>query len=327
MKRFWNWVRNDDETRTLYLNGVIAEESWFADDITPAMFKEELFAGSGPITLHISSPGGDCVAASQIYTMLMDYPHDVNVQIDGLAASAASVIAMAGTHVAMSPTSMMMIHNPFTVAMGDSGEMRKAIQLLDELKESIINAYQIKTSLSRTKLAHLMDSETWMNAKKAVELGFCDEVLYTDSDLPDDDSPGFSYAEKSAASNLMNMVLASVKRNATAFDQASASSSVSTAVAPIQGCPLLTNMQISAGQLVADAIDISSLPDGITLPDITTAQVTDAQITGTVEVTVEATVEADADRAEANPLENPDTKATDTRVKASDLKNRLMLLK
>ena len=328
MKRFWNWVRNDDETRTLYLNGVIAEESWFADDITPAMFKEELFAGSGPITLHISSPGGDCVAASQIYTMLMDYPHDVNVQIDGLAASAASVIAMAGTHVAMSPTSMMMIHNPFTVAMGDSSEMRKAIQLLDEVKESIINAYQIKTGLSRTKLAHLMDSETWMNAKKAVELGFCDEVLYTDSDLPDDDSPGFSYAEKSAANNLMNRVLASVKHAAPGYDQASAS----TALAPIQGCPLLTNMQISADQLVADAIDVSQLSDGITLPDITNAQVTDAQITGTVEVTVEATVEADADQAEANPLENPDTKATDTetpdtRVKASDLKNRLMLLK
>ena len=90
---------------------MIAEESWFADDITPAMFKEELFAGNGPITLHINSPGGDCIAASQIYTMLMDYPDDVTVQIDGMAASAASVIAMAGTRVCMSPTSMMMIHN------------------------------------------------------------------------------------------------------------------------------------------------------------------------------------------------------------------------
>ena len=111
MRHFWNWVKNDDETRTLYLEGVIAEESWFADDVTPAMFKEELFSGDGPITLHINSPGGDCIAASQIYTMLMDYPHDVTVQIDGMAASAASVIAMAGTHVHMSPTSMMMIHN------------------------------------------------------------------------------------------------------------------------------------------------------------------------------------------------------------------------
>ena len=207
MKRFWNWVRNEDETRTLYLNGVIAEESWFEDEITPAAFKEELFSGSGPIMLHINSPGGDCIAASQIYTMLMDYPHDVTVQIDGMAASAASVIAMAGTKVCMSPTSMMMIHNPFTCAMGDSDEMRKAIQLLDEVKESIINAYEIKTGLSRVRLSHLMDSETWMSAHKAKELGFCDEVLYVPEEEPDNAS-GFSFARKQAVLSLMNRVLA-----------------------------------------------------------------------------------------------------------------------
>ncbi len=208
MRHFWNWVKNDDETRTLYLEGVIAEESWFKDDITPAMFKEELFSGTGPITLHISSPGGDCIAASQIYTMLMEYPYDVTVQIDGMAASAASVIAMAGTKVCMSPTSMIMIHNPFTAAMGDSEEMRKAIQLLDEVKESIINAYQIKTGLSRAKLSHLMDSETWMNAKKAKELGFCDEILFAgENELPADVS-GFSYERRAAAACLMNRVIA-----------------------------------------------------------------------------------------------------------------------
>ena len=212
MRHFWNWVRNDDETRTLYLEGVIAEESWFNDDITPAMFKEELFSGSGPITLHISSPGGDCGAASQIYTMLMDYPGDVTVQIDGLAASAASVIAMAGTKVCMSPTSIMMLHNPFTAAMGDSDEMRKAIQLLDEVKESIINAYQIKTGLSRTKLSHLMDSETWMNAVKAKELGFCDEILYTDELPAPEKVSGFSYGRRAAAACLLNRVIASLPK-------------------------------------------------------------------------------------------------------------------
>ncbi len=211
MRRFWNWVKNDDETRTLHLEGVIAEESWFADDVTPVMFKEELFADSGPITLHINSPGGDCIAASQIYTMLMDYPHDVTVQIDGMAASAASVIAMAGTRVTMSPTSMMMIHNPFTIAQGDSAEMQKAIQLLDEVKESIINAYQIKTGQSRARLSHLMDSETWMNAWKAKKLGFCDEVLYAEGQSePDMKVSGFSFALKTAAMCLMNRVLASV---------------------------------------------------------------------------------------------------------------------
>ena len=125
----------------------------------------------------INSPGGDCVAAAQIYNMLMDYKGNVTVKIDGIAASAASVIAMAGTKVYMSPVSMLMIHNPMTVAMGDTAEMEKAIEMLGSVKDSIINAYEIKTGLSRAKLSHLMDAETWMDANKAVELGFADEIL------------------------------------------------------------------------------------------------------------------------------------------------------
>lgn len=141
------------------------------------MFKDELLGGKGPITVWINSPGGDCVAASQIYAMLMDYHGEVTVKVDGLAASAASVIAMAGTKVLMAPTAMLMIHNPMTAAFGDSAEMQKAIEMLTEVKESIINAYEIKTGLSRSKLARLMDEETWMNAKRAIELGFCDGLL------------------------------------------------------------------------------------------------------------------------------------------------------
>ena len=170
--------------RTLFLNGTIAEESWFDDDITPALFKEELMAGSGNITVWINSPGGDCVAAAQIYNMLMDYPHDVTVKIDGIAASAASVIAMAGTKVLISPVGMMMVHNPATVAWGDSAEMQKAIEMLSSVKDSIINAYEIKTGLSRAKLSHLMDAETWMDAHKAVELGFADGILGRTELLP-----------------------------------------------------------------------------------------------------------------------------------------------
>ena len=117
------------------------------------------------------------MAAAQIYNMLIDYKGDVTVKIDGIAASAASVIAMAGTKVLMSPVSMMMIHNPMTIAMGDKAEMEKAIEMLSEVKESIMNAYEIKTGLSRAKISHLMDAETWMNANKAMELGFIDDVL------------------------------------------------------------------------------------------------------------------------------------------------------
>lgn len=164
------------------LNGTIAEESWFDDDITPQLFREELNAGSGDITVWINSPGGDCVAAAQIYNMLMDYRGSVTVKIDGIAASAASVIAMAGTKVLVSPVSMLMIHNPATIASGDAAEMQKAIAMLDEVKESIINAYEIKTGMSRTKLSHLMDAETWMDAHTAVDLGFADEIMARPAD-------------------------------------------------------------------------------------------------------------------------------------------------
>lgn len=180
MKKFWKWknqTQNSPTERVLTLNGTIAEESWFDDDITPQLFKDELNSGKGNITVWINSPGGDCVAAAQIYNMLMDYKGNVTVKIDGIAASAASVIAMAGNTVLMSPVSTMMIHNPATIAMGDHNEMQKAIEMLNEVKESIINAYEIKTGLSRAKLSHLMDSETWMNANKAVELGFADGII------------------------------------------------------------------------------------------------------------------------------------------------------
>lgn len=176
-RKFWNWVKNEGE-RTLFLSGEISDETWYGDEVTPKLFKEELLAGKGDITVWINSPGGDVFAAAQIYNMLMDYKGNVTVKIDGLAASAASVIAMAGTEVLMSPVAMMMIHNPATIAFGDSAEMKKAIAMLDEVKESILNAYEIKSGQNRTKISHLMDAESWFNAKKAVELGFADKILF-----------------------------------------------------------------------------------------------------------------------------------------------------
>ena len=227
MKKFWKWknkmVTNQEnpmqtEERTLYLNGTIAEESWFDDDVTPQLFKEELMAGSGNITVWINSPGGDCVAAAQIYNMLMDYPHDVTVKIDGIAASAASVIAMAGTKVLMSPVSMLMIHNPMTVAMGDTAEMQKAIEMLGSVKDSIINAYEIKTGLSRAKLSHLMDAETWMDAGKAVELGFADGIMNRSEAAEDMEPPAVSmlYSKANVVNSLMGKIAEKCKTNRTA---------------------------------------------------------------------------------------------------------------
>ena len=210
MKKFWNFIRDETapDARVLRLEGTIAEESWFDDDVTPALFKDELFSSTGPVTVWINSPGGDCVAAAQIYNMLMDYPGDVTVKVDGIAASAASVIAMAGTRVLMSPVSTMMIHNPLTVAMGDSDEMRRAIQMLDEVKESIINAYEIKTGLSRTRLSHLMDAETWMNANKALELGFCDEIMFQREEAEADAEDSFLYSSRAVTNCLLNKLKA-----------------------------------------------------------------------------------------------------------------------
>ena len=180
-KRFWNWV-NADDGRTLEMYGVIAEESWWGDEVTPAMFRSELEGGSGPVTVLLNSPGGDCIAASQIYTMLIDYPGRVTVKVDGIAASAASVVAMAGDEVVMAPTALMMIHDPMTVAFGNTRDMEQAIDVLNEVKESIVNAYELKTGLSRAKISKLMTDETWMNAKRAVELGFADSVLGAEDD-------------------------------------------------------------------------------------------------------------------------------------------------
>lgn len=204
MNKFWNWVRNSDESRTLYLNGTIAEESWFDDDITPAAFKAELMSGDGEITVWINSPGGDCIAASQIYCMLLDYPGEVTVKIDGIAASAASVIAMAGTMVWMAPTALMMVHNPLTVAMGNTEEMKKAIAMLDEVKESIINAYEIKTGLSRARLSHLMDAETWLSAHKAVELGFADDILFGEKKDTVPETEGYAFSRRAVNNRLLN---------------------------------------------------------------------------------------------------------------------------
>ena len=208
MKRqFWNWVRNQDDTRSLTIDGVIAEESWFDDDVTPKLFREQLNAGTGDIVIWVNSPGGDCVAASQIYTMLMEYKGRVTVKIDGIAASAASVIAMAGTEVLMAPTSLLMIHNPLTVAIGDSEEMQKAIAMLDEVKESIINAYELKTGMSRAKLAHLMDAETWMNAQKAIELGFADGILTRDTGVPDGiPINGYQFSRRAVTNSLLSKI-------------------------------------------------------------------------------------------------------------------------
>ena len=247
-RKFWNWVKNEGElesTRTLFLNGEISDETWYGDEVTPQLFKDELNADSGDITVWINSPGGDVFAAAQIYNMLRDYKGHVTVKIDGLAASAASVIAVAGDTVLVSPVAMMMIHNPATIAMGNTKDMEAAIAMLNEVKESILNAYVDKTGLSRNKLSKMMDDETWFNSKKAVELGFADKVLFAAEEKkkpeenqdpdekegkePEEDGEGdedekkkkfpfqnaYAYSRKSVADSFLNKVSDKAPENAT----------------------------------------------------------------------------------------------------------------
>ena len=204
-RKFWNWVRNEGEKRTLLLDGEISDETWWGDEVTPQVFRSELNAAEGDIDLWINSPGGDCYAAAQIYNMLMEYSGKVAVKIDGIAASAASVVAMAGSTVEISPLGMLMIHNPMTISIGDTHEMERTITFLSEIKESIINAYEIKTGLSRAKISRLMDAETWMNAKKAVELGFADSVLYADVQRPlTDTADGLIFSRAAVTNSLLS---------------------------------------------------------------------------------------------------------------------------
>ena len=187
MMKFWNWIHDDSGGRVLRLEGPIDSESFWGDEITPQMFRDELYAEEGDITLWVNSPGGNVFAAAEIYTMLRDYPGNVTVRIASIAASAASVVAMAGNLVQMSPTALIMIHDPSTIAMGNAKDMEKAITTLNEVKESIINAYAFKTGLTRNRISKLMSDETWLNAKKAVELGFADEILFENKPKPEEE--------------------------------------------------------------------------------------------------------------------------------------------
>lgn len=179
-KCFWAFEEGGGagQPNTLRLEGPIAEESWWGDEVTPAQFRADLSAHPGDLTVYINSPGGDVVAGSLIYSMLKEHEGQITVRIDGLAASAASVVAMAGDRVEMAPTAYMMIHNAATIAMGNKADMQAAAEMLAEIDRGIRTAYALKTGKSERELAKMMDAETWMSAAKALEDGFIDAISY-----------------------------------------------------------------------------------------------------------------------------------------------------
>ena len=236
MDKFWNFIKNEETEETeLYFEGPISTESWLGDEITPALFRDELAKVSGDLTVWINSPGGDCISASQIYTMLKNHKSKVTVKIDGIAASAASVVAMAGDETLIAPTAMMMIHDPSTSAMGNKADMEKAIELLEEVKESIINAYETKSHLSRNKIAKLMSDETWLNAKKAHEMGFVDGILFAEKKkpFPPEEEEEEEPDEDEKKEDALTAMTYSKSKNLSAF-----LSKVSASAEPVKGTPI-----------------------------------------------------------------------------------------
>lgn len=201
--KFWAFEEGaDDAPNALRLEGVIAEESWWGDEVTPAQFRRDLAAHPGDLVVYINSPGGDVVAGSLIYSMLKEHKGNVTVRIDGLAASAASVVAMAGARVEMAPTAYMMIHNAWTIGIGDKNAFDTLKDQLTEIDRGINLAYQLKTGKTEREVAKLMDAETWMSAAKALEDGFCDAICYTGEDTAGD--PATADAAAAAAGTASN---------------------------------------------------------------------------------------------------------------------------
>ena len=181
-QKFWNW----NDSSELVLDGVIASESWYGDEVTPQLFRDELAEHNGDLTIVINSPGGDVFAGVAIYNAIKNRNDGhVTVRVDGVAASIASVIAMAGDTIKMSLGSTMMIHKPWSMAMGDAEELAKTIGLLNKLEDSIVDIYADRTGLDKEKIAELLAAETWLNPEEAVALGFADNAPEQKTSLSD----------------------------------------------------------------------------------------------------------------------------------------------
>ncbi|MHB0922600.1 MAG: head maturation protease, ClpP-related [Bellilinea sp.] len=181
-ERFWqvvNAAESDSGEPEIEFYGYISEWSWWDDDITPAKFKSDLYdlGGGGPVTVRIHSGGGEVFAASAIRSMIMDYPGRVTTIIDGLCASAATFVAMAGDRVLMHDAAFFMIHDPWVSTWGTADELQSAAEMLRTIKQGIIEAYQAKTNLETSELDRMMAVETWLTAKEAQDMGFVDEVI------------------------------------------------------------------------------------------------------------------------------------------------------
>lgn len=179
---FWKWVNVADAPPEMEIDGVISEYSWYEDEITPKKFKDDLYQNGkgGPVLMKINSPGGDVIAAAKMRAIMTDYPGEITVRVQGMAASAAVIVAISGKQVQMTDASYMMIHDPAVVVFLAALDIETLGKLRDDLKsikDGIIPAYAAKTGMSDEKISRMMSNETWMSAREAKDYGFIDEVL------------------------------------------------------------------------------------------------------------------------------------------------------
>jgi len=217
-KQFWKYAKAESGNE-LILEGVIASESWWEDEVTPKLFREQLAQHSGALTVRINSPGGDVSAGVAIYNMLNEHEGEVTVKVDGLAASIASLISMAGDKIIMLPGSMMMVHLPWTFAAGNSDDMEQVVEMLKKTGESMIPIYAARTGLSEERVNELLKAETWMTAADAVELGFADEAVEAKTSLAESLAK-ISELTSSMQSAVMQPVMSIKARKAEAANDA-----------------------------------------------------------------------------------------------------------
>lgn len=187
-KHFWTFraAAGDNAAPELILYGDIASETWWGDEVTPRQFTEELDAlGAVPeIVVRINSGGGDVFAANAIYTRLKDNAAKITVKIDGWAASAATIVAMAGDVIEIPGNGVFMVHDPSLGLLGyfNEADLAKMTEELKVVKQSIVNAYVLKTGKDAAEVAAIMAAESWFDGKQAVDAGFCDKLMFEDAE-------------------------------------------------------------------------------------------------------------------------------------------------
>lgn len=178
MKKFWNFVKNEAGDGELTLYGEISDVSWWGDEITPQQFKKDLddLGDVSNLNIYINSPGGDVFAGQTIYSILKRSKARKTVYIDGLAASIASIVAMAGDEVVMPKNAMMMIHNAWTITSGNKDDLRNMADTLEKIDGVLAGIYVEKSGRELEEVQDKMNAETWMTADEAFEFGLVDRV-------------------------------------------------------------------------------------------------------------------------------------------------------